>query len=94
MTAKRRFPHRRPGRGRSFSTGAGARAACLFLLLSLLPACTPTAPEWNGEVRYTHVSMGIDETSLYEYAGAVDYEFVGQILEADYVIKDECGTST
>lgn len=38
--------------------------------------------------------MGIDETNLYEYAGAVDYVFVGQILEADYAIQDEGGTST
>ena len=39
------------------------------------------------------MDLYIDETNLYEYAGAVDYVFVGQILEADYAIQDEGSTS-
>ena len=60
-----------------------------FLLLFsvfLLCACTVRP---NGEVIYNHVLMveGFDDTSLYDFAGICDYVFLGEVTQAQAVIK-------
>lgn len=52
------------------------------------------SPSWNGKIVYNHVTLTIDETNLYEYVGSVDYVFVGQVVDAAYLIKDVDQKST
>lgn len=61
----------------------------MFLVTALLTSCAAKPVEWNGKTVYTHVTMGIDETNLFGYVGAVDYVFVGKVTEAAYAVTEE-----
>ena len=43
---------------------------------------------------YTHITMALDETDLYQYVGAVDYIFVGVVQEANTNITEDNDKST
>lgn len=43
---------------------------------------------------YTHITIALDETDLYQYVGAVDYIFVGVVKEANTNITEDNDKST
>ena len=69
-------------------------ALSMFLVTALLTSCAAKPVEWNGKTVYTHVTMGIDETNLFGYVGAVDYVFVGKVTEAAYAVTEENDQNT
>ena len=63
--------------------------SCLFL-----SSCANHPVQWNGNTVYTHITMALDETDLYQYVGAVDYIFVGVVQEANTNITEDNDKST
>jgi len=57
---------------------------CIVFLTTNNREITP-----NGNLAYNHVTLVIDETNLYEYIGAVDYVFVGTVMECVENITDD-----
>lgn len=54
----------------------------LFIFIGfmiILTGCRSKVIEHNGKVEYAHISMAIDETDMYIYAGSSDYIFIGTV---------------
>ena len=64
-------------------------AAVLFLFLS---ACGRAEVAWNGETEYfAHMTMVLDVSDPYVYAGMVDYIFAGTVTEIEKIVLPEKG---
>lgn len=61
----------------------------IFATTFVFTACSSQSIEWNGEIDYTHVTLSIDETNLYQYVGSVDYVFAGEVTQADTTITED-----
>ena len=66
----------------------------LFVSCLFLSSCANHPVQWNGNTVYTHITMALDETDLYQYVGAVDYIFVGVVQEANTNITEDNDKST
>lgn len=59
--------------------------ACCFFI----SACSVHPTKWNGDIVYSHITLTLDETNLYQYVGAVDYIFFGAVQEANTDITED-----
>ncbi|MEI5905966.1 hypothetical protein WAK64_02645 [Bacillus spongiae] len=55
---------------------------CIAIFSIYITGCSlKSEVEPNGQVAYNHLTLDLDETNLYEYAGTMDYIFIGTVEE-------------